>query len=273
MEQRADGRYGPWTLVETSCSKIVDSGDPTLNTFVLHSHPRSETTVGNSYQLSYARFSNRSGGAADFGIGVRLARGAWKAGQWVHGTTTFTDDTTDFQNTTVDDAPIETTTNNDGMVVLAVCPFNVIAFAGGVAQAGSPTRTLEYSLAGGTWTSLSGAWLFSTNFTGTGTEMVAWFNAPSNWGLTEAGHGTGVPVGYYGLRMRATTAPSTAAVVKSISVHRIYGSVKALANNTTAEVRFDGIYAPLEANGDALTLVQSSPNAASSTMALFRCRG
>lgn len=258
MLQLADGRYGPWEYVTGAWSKLCDGGDPNSNDHVFYTHPRGSTNCG--FQVSHVRIHSRSAGTARFGFGVRLSKDAWKAGQWTHATTTFTDDTADFQSSATNDAPLETTTNGDGYLVAAVTPFNVISINGGIGQAGAPTRIIEYSTSGGAWTQLTVNVLFTTTINGGGVESMVWIQVPTTWVPMVAGHGTDVPVGYYGLRVRATTAPTTAAVASSISVSRCHFINRVVAADGTFEVNLGGIYANLDPHGDAIVCMTSDPS-------------
>ncbi len=271
MKPYSDYSMSDWKTIDKSWAKLIDGGDPTSNDHVFAVHDRGEANAG--FQLAHFRIQSRSGSAARFGIGVRLSCSAWKAGQWTHATTTFTDDTTDFQNSTTTDAPLETTTNGDGYLVAAMTPFNGISILGATSQAGAPTRTIEYSTGTSTWTTLSTTVLFTTNISGGGVESMVWIQSPSSWVPMAAGHGTGVPVGMYGLRIRATTAPSTAAVASSISVHRIHYVHRAVAADGVFEMSFPLAPAILDPHGEALVCVCSDPLIGHMVTATYRTRG
>lgn len=270
MEQVADGRYGPWTLINGGVPRNIDGGNPLSTAFCLFTHPRGET-AGMTFQVASVRIVNRSGSTQNCGWGVRVPINSWVAGQWTHGTTTYVDDTTDFQDGGVTDAPLETTTNGDGFLVAATMPFNALSYSGATAQAGSPVRVLEYSVAGGSWSSVTTI-AQSASILGGGAESYVWWVMPTNWAVLEAGHGTDVPVGKYGLRQRATTAPSTAAVVSSMTVHRIYANAN-IANNAVNETSFGGLYAPLDAIGENLVQINSGGSASVEYTMLVRARG
>lgn len=271
MEQHADGRYGPWELIDRTWSKIIDGGDPNSNDHVFYTHPRGEdATGGRSLQVAFMRILNRSGSPVDFGWGCRLHKSSWVAGQWVHSTTTYTDDTVDAQDAGTADFACDTLTNGDGYLVAAMGPFNAISINGSQANTGSPVRVAEYSVAGGTWATTTNV-LVSAFYTAG--ESVVWIQPPTNWAVLEAGHGTGVPIGKYGLRIRATTAPTQAALATTISVHRIYGLVRQLASNAVSVTDFAGFYAPLDPNGEAISMITSSPAVSHNATMLVRARG
>ena len=187
---------------------------------------------------------NRSGGVAVVGIGTHFPAWEWVAGQWVNDTTTYTDDTTDAQDDDASDFAIETTTASDGHIVAADRPFNIIGYNIGTASVGAgpaPVRDIMYSLADGTWTALPQVYV--NPVTGahwaTGERAVIW-SEPQDWDVLVAGHGTGVPLGKYGIRIRATTAPSGAGLVAALATRLVVGHmlhlIEGLADNGIYEV-------------------------------------
>lgn len=267
------GAYGPWELVDKACSKLIDGGDPTSNNYVLYTHPRGESG-GSNLQVAYMRLQNRSETDAVVAMGVRLNTGIWKAGQWVHATTTYTDDTADFQDVGATDAALETTTNNDGFLVSSGVLFNGLSINVSTASVGTPVRVLEYSTGTSSWATLTNA----LSFDGAGAnyntaENVIVFAPPTDWARMTSSHGTGVTVGHYGLRVRATTAPSTAGIAASMSVHRLYFPIEVLSDNNVYEIPLGSMYATLEPNGDALVAYFSVSNPQNLVSAVVRARG
>lgn len=203
------------------------------------------------FGLSFASIQNRTGNVIQCGVGARLHKCGWKAGQWVNGTTTFTDDTVDAQSSGAADFPMETLTANDGFIAAALSQFNCIALDIGTASTGTnPTRTIEYSLAGGTWTALSNVLVapVTAGHYAVGENIILW-GIPPDWAPLEAGHGTGVPIGMYGMRFRSTTAPGTqAAVANSLSLAKVVLAIEGLADNSVYEIKpvgevyFEGLY-------------------------------
>lgn len=268
-----DGKFTPWVPINTAFGALIDGGDPNDNSKVLLVHPRGEDGI--NPQVAYFRMVNRSGGAVTLGLGCRLSKSTWRAGQWTHGTTTYTDDTTDFQSSASNDAPLETTTNGDGYLVACRNKFNAISLKIGTASTGSPARTLEYSTAGGSWASAGTIFQMNTssNYPAAGTETMVWFSPPVDWAPLEAGHGTNVPVGLYGVRVRATTAPTIAGIASSISVHMVYFSTPNIANNAFMEVPLGGIFYQMEPSSDAIVACVNAANAQNTVTALVRTRG
>lgn len=206
--------------------------------------PTRTTERQNGLRLGGISLHNRSGGVCAVGIGVRIQNHLWKAGQWVDSTTTYTDDTTDAQDAGTSDFPIETTTDSTGFVILSRVPINGISINVGTASvdATDPARSLTYSTgaAGHTWSSALTN-LFSS--TGAAAEMATGENAWV-WALPvdhmpttiDDTLGTGIPKGYYAVRIMATTAPdTTAAVATTIEVYRFFHLTEALADNGVYE--------------------------------------
>lgn len=268
-----EGEYSRWTAVDTAPTALIDGGDPDSNTHVLYSHERS-ATGGVQLQLAYMSMQNRSGGAANIGVGVRIPKALWKAGQWTNATTTYTDDTTDFQDAGTSDAALETTTNSDGFLVSSTKKFNALCIAVGTASVGVPVRVLEYSSGTSTWTAITNYISFAGSGAvyGTGENVIVWV-PPANWSVMASGHGTGVTVGHYGIRIRATTASSTAGVASTMSVHRLYFLTEGLADNNLIDIPLGGMYFPMELSGEALVSYISTVNNQNRVTALVRARG
>ncbi len=108
---------------------------------------------------------------------------------------------------------IYTTTNNDGYLAYGVQPFNKITFTVSQASTGAPVYTYEY-WNGSAWTTFTPSTL--PTFTATGSTFVA-FTAPTAWA---AGDGTEVAgnTAYYAIRALATTAPTAAVQITSMTV-------------------------------------------------------
>ena len=271
MEQLADGRYGPWRWIDRTFGTKIDGGNPNSDANVLHVHER---TPGQALapQFAMVRMTNK-GSAASVGFGVRFMKAMWVAGQWVNGTTTYTDDTTDFQSAATGDCVLETTTNNDGHIVACKKLFSAICYNVSTASTGSPVRTLEYSTGTSTWTAMPAFHSFIPSGANYALgENFAWFAIPNDWAVMAAGHGTGVPVGYYGIRVRSTTAPTVAAIASSITVHYITPLAFALATSATATMEFGGQYAPFPPDCDAIVGCSQPTNGGNSIQALIRTR-
>ena len=195
----------------------------------------------NRFAIRYARIQNVSGGAAVVGIGSHYEARDWKFGSWGTSGSLFTDNTAVSQLGTAT-FTLETTTNNDGHLVACVRPFNLIDYNVSVTSASATTsvRALHYSKADGTWATIAtGAYYVGPPtgaVWGVG-ERTIWFTVPSDWSGMLAAHGTNVPIGYYGIRILATTAPTTtAAGCTRIVVGRTIAQQGNVANNAEWEV-------------------------------------
>ena len=105
-------------------------------------------------------------------------------------------------------------------------------------------------------------------------EALIWWTAPQDWTpMTVALHGAGVPVGWYGIRVRSTTVPGTVqASATSLSV-AIIKSVQDLGSGSV----FGWIpgFTPLhiDAPCDALVGVTSIANDSNQFSAQVKMRG
>ena len=220
------------------------------------------------FGLGFGSIQNRTGATIVCGIGGRVHPTHWKAGQWVNATTTFTDDTVDAQDVGANDFPLETLTANDGFLVASLRPINAICLDIGTAGVGTgPVRTIEYSIAGGSWAPITNALIppLAASHWAVGEALILWQH-PSDLAPMVAGHGTGVPVGWYGYRFRSTTPPgTTAAVANSMSVAEIILPIEGLADNNIYEINPTGEYY-LNNAYDSLVALLSSKAAIQSTV-------
>ena len=176
---------------------------------------------------------NRDAASANVGIGFRWANRYWAAGQWVDATTTFTDDTADAQDLPLAtaDFPLETTTASDGFIVHSDRQFSWVSVRVVTASidAVSVAHAASYSnFAGSGWTDFgteaevqyeaAAQRLLADTIFGANEERCFVFSPPVDWGQTQASGLNGVPGGRYALRVRATDAPTTAAVASVMEV-------------------------------------------------------
>lgn len=215
---------------------IMDGADPNNLANLLYVPPTMPYPTLYRFAMQFAEVQNRSGGVEGFvGIGARLHKSRWKFGSWINSSTTFTDDTTDAQNVAVADIALETLTNNDGFVIASQDLFNIIDIFVGVASVGGATRVLEYSKADGTWGTITNAYVAPPTaaewvITGSQENVIA-FEPPVDWDKAVAGHGTGIPVGWYCIRVRSTVAGATAATGRSITIANTIIGAAQLGNN------------------------------------------
>lgn len=172
--------------------------------------------LATQFVLREARLINRSASAAWCGIGGRFPVALWLAGQ-MSAAGAYTDDTTDAQDAGAGDFALDVqSTNNAGFALFSLVPFNIVSIV--TSQAGSggtPAWDLRYTKAGGSWGTITNAYVMP-DFSGAPGEYLIWFESPTDWAVSEAGHGTNVPTGYYGINVRATTAPTAAASLATL---------------------------------------------------------
>ena len=215
---------------------IMDGADPTSLVNMLYDPPPMPYDTMYRFAIQQGEVQNRSGGAEAFvGIGARLHKRRWRFGSWTDATTTFTDKTSQAQEIAVsDDVPLETTTNNDGFVAAALDVFNIVNLYVSTASVGAPVRVLEYTKADGTWGSITNAYVpppSGAQYTITGShENAISFEPPLDWDKAIAAHGTNIPVGYFCIRVRATTAPGTAGLARSVTIAMALLGVAGLGN-------------------------------------------
>lgn len=273
-----------YIAVERGLSQLMDGGNPQSFSNVLWRPPTANmgvnTTILHRLALKQGRLQNRSGGTILCGFGARLSTQRWHAGQAqrVGAGYTYTDDTDDAQDTGANDFALEVAgTAGSGFLVSALDRFNVICLDIGTASAGgSAVRRLMYSQAGGTWAAITNALVAPvTAGDWAAQETLVWFAAPPDWAVLEAGHGTNVRVGEYGIAVESTTAPTaTAGVADSMSVAQVVGALEGLTDNTEYVHRSDGSEHAFDCLADSLVAVVSSVAAVQSiATALVRCRG
>ncbi|TXH16908.1 MAG: hypothetical protein E6R03_04720 [Hyphomicrobiaceae bacterium] len=161
---------------------------------------------------------NSSGVDTSVGIAIKMADSDFKAGQWDDSeTASYIDDTTDAQDAGTNDFALTTTTNNDGFVIQCKDKFNLVGLTISQAAEGSPVFLYEY-FNGTSFVTLSQV-LDTPVLTGLGDTYLT-FLTPSDFAPIPAGNSLattdGLTVGYYAIRMKATTAPSTAALASVI---------------------------------------------------------
>lgn len=232
---------------------------------------RPQGSYGTRFILGEFSLHNRSGGSVVAGIGGRLPVNLWTAGQLVAGGT-YADDVVDAQDVGASDFALTTTTNNDGFAIFSLVPFNIVSLVVGVAAAGgSPAWDLAYTLADGSWSTISNSYV-APLFTGTGEQLI-WFEPPTDWAPSVAGHGTGVPVGSYGIRVRATTAPNaTAGLATSMVLGRMFFTKESLDDNDVL-TNIGGMEQALPPQCDALCAAISVANSQNRISINYRYSG
>lgn len=190
--------------------------------------------------LHKLEIQNRSGSAANVGMGFRLANRIWIAGRLSSDGATFTDLTSSLQSQTA--ATLQVTgADQTGFVFGCRIPFDAVSLNLTTAEtddggATVPDHAVQYSdLAGSGWTTVTSAMTFTNNFTLTDTVLTAavkdfvWQH-PNSWGPWTS---TVLPTGYYYLRVT--------------SAHREANDVAAIA--TGAEL-YSGLWMEALADGE-----------------------
>lgn len=254
------------TISKAWASKFLTSQDDSQ---VLATRPQG--SYGSRFIIGEFSLHNRSGGVAVLGIGGRLPVSMWTVGQMI-ADGTYTDDTIDAQDSGASDFALTTTTNNDGFAVFGLIPFNIVSIlVGTAASGGSPAWDLQYTLAGGSWGTIANAYV-APIFTATGEQLV-WFEPPTDWAVSVAGHGTGVPVGSYGIRVRATTAPNAVAGVgTSMVLGRMFFTKESLDDNDVL-TNIGGGELPLPPQCDAICAAISVANSQNRVSVNYRYSG
>jgi hypothetical protein len=170
---------------------------------------------------------NRSGGAANVGIGGRLNNRWWIAGRLSADGATYTDTTANTQSSTLTTTLGVDGADQTGFVILSRMPFDWVSAYVTTAEtnAGGGTvvdHTVQYSV-GSTWQTLAANQSYTDDFTTTnavwsaGVHNFVW-QRPYDWKLTAGNSGT--PDGYYGLRFTAADreAGDVAAIITGLEI-------------------------------------------------------
>ncbi|HHT9137739.1 MAG TPA: hypothetical protein ACFYEK_10930 [Candidatus Wunengus sp. YC60] len=203
-------------------------------------------------QLCYlgASINNRAAANNTIGTTKILHTSKWLAGQWDDSETiSYIEDTVDAQDVGTGDFAVTTTTNNDGFVLQCLNKFNIISLQISQASAGSPVYEITYW--NGAWTALT--CIEAPAFASTGEKTIA-FTIPTDWTpliATDAPVATdGLTTGYYAIRVRATTAPSTAVLATQLWVASFLVNFKeSAADNDVVNFNYDDQISGLELEG------------------------
>lgn len=228
-----------YTAIERVMPFLCDNGDPTSYVNVLYRPGVIPFTNQWEFACHQCSILNNSGSAVITGIGVRKAIDRWKVGSWTNATTTYLDKTSQAQNTTINDVPLETTTANDGFIVCCYEKFNLLDLLIGTAGSGTgPVHDFAYTKGDGTWitpviANLPIAPPAAAHWAAAET-LVLWDLFP-DWQPSTGAEGTAMPAGMYAIRIRATTPPgTTAALANSMTVHMMTYMNRAQADATKA---------------------------------------
>jgi hypothetical protein len=180
--------------------------------------------------------------AIDCAVVGLLKDKTWWAGSGANIQAAVTVDTTDAQSAAANDFPLEVANQaNSGCMFGGPVPFGALSIATTTNSAGSPVRVLEYW--NGAWTTIAAAGLLvapPANWLTTATEDLVLFVPPNDWVVG------GTPVDTvnqttFNLRIRSTTAPTTAGSAGRVYLGVVFDGRKALAANSTWDVAWDNI--------------------------------
>lgn len=183
-----------------------------------------------------------NGAAVNVAIVGLLKDTQWWAGQGTNIQAAVTVDTTDAQSAAANDFPLEVANQaNSGCMFGATVPFGAISVASTTNSAGSPVRVLEYW--NGAWTTIAAAGLLvapPANWLTTATEDLILFIPPTDW--TKGGTPTDTAnQDTYNIRIRATTAPTTAGSASRVYLGYVFSGEPALAANGTHEAPWESL--------------------------------
>jgi hypothetical protein len=214
--------------------------------------------AGKRTHLRFLELVNKSGGAITMGLGPVLDSSKWIAGQWVNATPLFTDDTVDAQSAAANDFAATTLTINNGLVVGATELFSTVRMNVGTAAGGSPIYDYAY-WNGSAWAALT---LVDTPVLGSTGNQLMTFIPPADWAKTAAVV-SGIPAGYYAVRIRCTTAPTTTAgLITQIFVsHAFKWSKDGIAASASAVFDVAGAVLSLNGLGESLMAYFGTANA------------
>lgn len=222
-----------WTTVEKGVVSLMDGGIPSSNANVLWVPPACQYNQQSFLELGFAEFQNRTGATVAAGIGARIHRARWQAGQWTEAGG-YVDNTANAQSAGANDFTLQTLAINSGFVVASRDTFNVIDILGGTASTGGLiVETISYSGPAG-WTAMANQLVMPPSG-GTdwavGENLLWWFEPPDWTPMTVALHGAGVPAGLYGIKVLATTAPTIAGIATSMSIAKVLLGLTNLATS------------------------------------------
>jgi hypothetical protein len=194
--------------------------------------------TGKQLNFYSAKVLNQSGGAIDAGICKNFALANWKLYKYTAaGNPTGIDYTAAIQGG--GSVNIFDTTVNDGFLVGANVPFNIIGLTLAQAQTGAPVYTYNY-FNGTAWTTLT---LQATPvYTSTGDILIV-LPSPQDWAPgTPSPSTSGVDQSKYYIFVSATTAPSQVVQANAAWVCEFLDFQSQLANNTAFDFRvFDSV--------------------------------
>ncbi|MDF2457679.1 MAG: hypothetical protein K0S79_95 [Nitrospira sp.] len=264
--------------IEAAHGLLMDGGIPGAYNNVLWTPPLlGESVMPCALDIAWAQLQYRGAGTPEVGIGGRLHSDYWRA-YTMTGAAVLADDTVDAQDAGANDFPMEVLNDdNSGFLIASPYKFNCLDILAGatVSVGGAPVRILEYSGPAG-WVTLSNPLVGPV--TGghyvAGETLVFWTAPQNHQPMTVALHGTGVPEGWYGVRVKATTAPTTTAGLAtsiSVAIVKAWKDIPATAGIYTLAPSATPLH--IDAPCDALVGVCSVAHDANQWSALVKVRG
>lgn len=206
----------------------------------------STSPIKESLFLKEVQVGNGNATEASVAFGYKLTSDKWKAGQWDDSeTASYIDDTTHAQDSTTNNFALFTTTNNDGFVIQAAEKFGIVGLTIATTQGGSPTYEYTY-WNGSSWATLT---TVENPSYASAADTYLVFNEPVDWAALASSDTPvatdGLTAGYYAIRARATTAPSTAPIATIAWVIRLLDYIKVLpAGYAAVRTSAEGIKVP-----------------------------
>lgn len=195
------------------------------------------------------RAFNRSGSAMDVGIVRKYANASMRL---------YTFDGTNYTSVSLPlDAASQLigTTNGNGFAVQFKSKSGVLGFTVSQAEAGSPVYEVEY-WNGSSWETLTTIESVSAY---TADDHYIVFLPPHDW--AKGGHAD-LQSSMYSIRVRATTAPSTAVEIDDLWGGQLIEFIEAVGDNSSVEVEFENDHPLVLEGGESLMPYFGSADAA-----------
>lgn len=199
-------------------------------------------TVNQAPRLRTATIRN-TGETAQLAIVGLLKDATWWAGQGANVQAAVTVDTTDAQSAAANDFALEVANSaNSGCMFGATQPFGVVSIATTTNSAGSPVRVVEY-WNGSAWTTIANTTGMiiaqPANWLTTATEDLLLFVPPADW-AKGSGSVANASNETFNLRVRCTTAPTTAGLASRVYLGMVFAANANVAANAEYNAPWNG---------------------------------
>lgn len=234
---------------------------PALTTGLQNYAEKANTSVvspasGKTLALHSMSVRNRSAGNLNLGALVKfgVSTSSWKLQVLTTGGTVATDNTADIQAGT--EVQVVTTTDDDGFLIQAHKPFNLIGMNVSTADGGSSTYAVSFW--NGTAFATVGDLIEATSLSSTGNSLVM-FSKPNAW---VAGSTAGLgEQGLFTIRVAATTAGPAAVDIDELYVAELLDFRDTVADNASLDLSFDDPFEFRLTAGESLLPYFSTANA------------